>query len=239
MSDYLGSLVDRTLGLGPTIEPRLRSRFEPVTPDSAPILVEESRVEESGPGIGRPTRTDGPPSRDDPSMDRKGARRAPRAAEEPPTPLVREPVAETSRPRPGRAEPPEIVGSREDEVSLLVPTALSPRSRRDSSDERPGDPRRPVESAKAAPGPPAGGAVGPIVPRFITATPVAPEPVRERRADGTPPPPAAPVVHVTIGRVDVRARFVPPPPPAASRPAPSAPGLSLDEYLRRRNGDRR
>ena len=58
-------------------------------------------------------------------------------------------------------------------------------------------------------------------------------------ADPTPTPP--PAVHVTIGRVEVR----PPPPPLPSAPpAASPPGLqplSLDEYLRQRDGspDRR
>jgi hypothetical protein len=45
---------------------------------------------------------------------------------------------------------------------------------------------------------------------------------------------AAPVIRVTIGRIDVRAVSAPAPP--ARRQAPSAPKLSLDEYLRSRNG---
>lgn len=42
------------------------------------------------------------------------------------------------------------------------------------------------------------------------------------------------VVHVTIGRIDVRA-VMPPPLPVKS-PSPPAPQLSLDEYLRQHNG---
>jgi hypothetical protein len=45
---------------------------------------------------------------------------------------------------------------------------------------------------------------------------------------------AAPVIRVTIGRIDLRAVNAPTPP--ARRQAPSAPKLSLDEYLRSRNG---
>lgn len=50
---------------------------------------------------------------------------------------------------------------------------------------------------------------------------------------------ASPIISVTIGRIEVRA--VPPPPPPAPRPpSPSArKGLSLQEYLRQRSGDRR
>ncbi len=44
----------------------------------------------------------------------------------------------------------------------------------------------------------------------------------------------APVVQVTIGRIEVRA--VTPPAPARQAPARTSPSLSLDEYLRRRNG---
>jgi hypothetical protein len=44
----------------------------------------------------------------------------------------------------------------------------------------------------------------------------------------------APVVHVSIGRIEVRA---PQPPPARSAPAPIAPSLTLDAYLRRRDKD--
>jgi hypothetical protein len=45
----------------------------------------------------------------------------------------------------------------------------------------------------------------------------------------------APVIHVAIGRVEVRA-ITPPAAPAAQRPERLAPNLSLDDYLRARNG---
>jgi hypothetical protein len=49
-------------------------------------------------------------------------------------------------------------------------------------------------------------------------------------------PPAPPVIHVTIGRVEVRAT----PPPAPSRRTPPVTStMSLEEYLRSRNGGRR
>jgi hypothetical protein len=43
----------------------------------------------------------------------------------------------------------------------------------------------------------------------------------------------APVVNVTIGRVEVRPPPTPPPPPPVRAPGPRP--LSLDEYLERRN----
>jgi hypothetical protein len=41
-----------------------------------------------------------------------------------------------------------------------------------------------------------------------------------------------PIVHVSIGRIEVRA---PQPPPARPAPTPIAPGVTLDAYLRRRD----
>jgi hypothetical protein len=60
-------------------------------------------------------------------------------------------------------------------------------------------------------------------------------------ASRTPEPPAvqpAPQIHVSIGRIEVRA--VTPPPTAAPQPKPApTPRMSLDDYLRSQNGDRR
>lgn len=52
----------------------------------------------------------------------------------------------------------------------------------------------------------------------------------------TPPPEPAPTVQITIGRIEVRA--TPPPPARAEKKQPQTPVLSLDEYLRQRNGGR-
>jgi hypothetical protein len=46
-----------------------------------------------------------------------------------------------------------------------------------------------------------------------------------------------PVVRIHIGRIDVRA-ITPPPPQPASKPAPAQPRLTLDDYLRQREGRR-
>ncbi|MGH2351765.1 MAG: hypothetical protein ACRDJN_09150 [Chloroflexota bacterium] len=52
-------------------------------------------------------------------------------------------------------------------------------------------------------------------------------------------PPAAPTIHVTIGRIEVRAVAPAAPPAPPTRAAPSRRALSLDEYLAQRNGARR
>ncbi len=68
---------------------------------------------------------------------------------------------------------------------------------------------------------------------------IAPARLREtaRRSDPSGPRlpadrPAVPSVQVSIGRVEVRAVFAPPPSPSR-RPSPS-PALSLDDYLKQR-----
>ena len=48
---------------------------------------------------------------------------------------------------------------------------------------------------------------------------------------------AVPAIQVTIGRIEVRAPAVPPP-PALPRPEPPRPAVSLDEYLQRRSDGR-
>ncbi|MCL4266854.1 MAG: hypothetical protein KJ069_26980 [Anaerolineae bacterium] len=52
----------------------------------------------------------------------------------------------------------------------------------------------------------------------------------------TKPAEPTPTVQITIGRIEVRA--TPPPPAKAEKKQPSAPMMSLDDYLRQRNGGR-
>jgi hypothetical protein len=54
---------------------------------------------------------------------------------------------------------------------------------------------------------------------------------REQLAANQPP-----AIHVTIGRVEVRAVMAPGPPPKAA--TPPGPKISLEEYLKQRNGGR-
>jgi hypothetical protein len=57
---------------------------------------------------------------------------------------------------------------------------------------------------------------------------------QERPGSQSPEPPPMPTINVTIGRIEVKAL-----PPAAAPPRPqktAAPLMSLDEYMRRRNG---
>ncbi|HMP41858.1 MAG TPA: hypothetical protein PKA05_15870 [Roseiflexaceae bacterium] len=68
----------------------------------------------------------------------------------------------------------------------------------------------------------------PVVPREA----VLPEGSEAVRPQEVPPAAAPPVITITIGRIEVRPRSPAAPPPAPRRGAP----LSLDSYLRRRDG---
>ena len=87
----------------------------------------------------------------------------------------------------------------------------------------PPETREPRETAPATPRV----AIAPQITRHVVERVRAERAVREE-----PPPPEPPSIHVTIGRVEVRA--VPADAPAARRPAAQAERMSLDDYLKRR-----
>lgn len=70
-------------------------------------------------------------------------------------------------------------------------------------------------------------------PADVLVPPVAPPVLQPARRSAVEQPPA-PRVQVSIGRVEVRAVFAPPP-AAPPRPRP-APAMSLDDYLKQRDG---
>jgi hypothetical protein len=87
-------------------------------------------------------------------------------------------------------------------------------------------------------------------PAALDAPPVAPRMIRPRKKSHVErgwqeprvdaPEATAPTIRVAIGRIEVRA-ITPPPSPLAQQTAPArpAPTLSLDDYLKQRNGEQR
>jgi translation initiation factor IF-2 len=61
---------------------------------------------------------------------------------------------------------------------------------------------------------------------------------RATTATQAPAPPAPPPIRISIGRIEVRAVLLAPPPPPAPVAAPAAPLVTLDAYLRERTGRR-
>lgn len=108
------------------------------------------------------------------------------------------------------------------------PRAADPRSTESTDEER----RRDVERPPAAPVP----APAPPSPAIVMVQPVVRSaPLPPAVANGAEAPAPAPVIEVSIGRIEVRATQA----PAAAAPVRRASSaLSLDDYLRRRGGGR-
>ncbi len=129
-------------------------------------------------------------------------------------------------------------------VSGAVPGARASRSRL-AEDE----PTAPPDSRSASDGPgsiavPSTGegregrsAAPPAASARPVLRPPAPPPRSVHAERDTREARGGPTIHVTIGRVDVRAVMTPPAPPL--RPTASAETLSLEDYLRGRSGGRR
>jgi hypothetical protein len=79
--------------------------------------------------------------------------------------------------------------------------------------------------------------VVPTVPQVFRAPSRSERAANSRTPRGDASSPRA--IHITIGRIEVRAVHPPPEPLPQQRPAPVSPKISLEEYLKQRNGDRR
>lgn len=229
MSGYLASLVDRARGLGPTVEPRLRSAFEPKPRDGEPWL--ESAAEAAPPAATPRTRDREPakakPENDDaetrvvsgvprgtapiPRDEKRPVLKNPRAVAD--APIAPRDPEDVGRVEERKAPPPAI---RAAERFVPPPQIRSPATERGST----------RESARATASPPVVGS--PLPPRETSRRQ---REVRAARAEVS----QRPVVRVTIGRVEVRAVVSGAAPPRMPAP-PAGPKLSLDEYLSRRNG---
>lgn len=155
---------------------------------------------------------------------------------------VRLQVAERAAPSPERASTPDVqpAAAPEDEAQAHVPAGVG------HEPPAPPDP--------SPPGPALLGAGRPVVVRTVATTAPQPPPgaappahaASERGAPRFPPavraldvieaPTAVPAVHVTIGRIEVRASTLAA--PRISRP-PEPPAMSLEEHLRERAGGSR
>jgi len=229
MSDYLTRLVERSLGVGEVVSPRLQSLFEPRDAVAEPALVDEpieAREERLVPA---------------PSPSAKEATPAlPRRRTEPPDEIVVEWESPAEPGSPHVAVEPavserEALARAESPVPTLRPQA-------DQGGERPSPepPRRRTIVVRERQHPPQSEPAARVRPR--DPVPTGPYEVRLPLPPALQPPPVPaqaaptdpPVVRVTIGRVDVRAVL---PPAPAERAAPQrAPRMTLDEYLRQADG---
>jgi hypothetical protein len=259
MTDFLADLLERSRGQVSGLVPRIPSVFEPPRggtswpagtdtvrmPADAPAAagrVPSEGVPQPSPGAG-PSRRAGPsrqaaarprsripapsPEAVPPGSLRIPARTGPRAAGEPALPqagpLVPHATAGTrpAGPAAHRPRPPATVSGGGDQ---RVPR---PEIEQDMAERRgPGALGPPAATVGEPLPPPRRGLLTTPRPGAFAGSPAFPGPA------GDPAPPPEPTVHVTIGRVEIRAVTAPAPP---ARPAPAARAMGLDEYLAERN----
>jgi hypothetical protein len=250
MSDYLSRLIQRSRGVAPEIEPL-------IAPLHAPSDQLEERMEPSveiAPGPPAETHsasdatTRGDVRKGPTAAPNKGARVSPefRATDGEALPLFPPP-----KPRP--EFPPEKRGEQGGPKESRLPTQLQPLPSRSDSQPSAAE-SRPVPPAIEPRGPDPDVVAPPTTEHLASVT--ASRGVGPTRIVVQPPvsrhaPPASsaaftrhsssnepPAIHVTIGRVEVRAIMAQPEPPKRSAPPPATPRISLEEYLKQRNGDR-
>lgn len=251
MSNYLNSLIARARGPSSRIEPRLRSIFEPVVPvmpESTPSIVAEGKE-----GVG-PTQPSAFAASPPPEV--RGAPELPASALRPLNSVVA-PVSSPARlprveERGAQASADRAADDPHDDLLLPLrsarvdPLAPFPPGQPAKKQEPAHSPRTDLlESA----GHTNGGPVTPAPAATLSASvtrPRASTPLRSANAarapvtqrDSLPPrsdASAPPAIHVTIGRVDVRALF-PSAVPAPSRSERPTPKVTLEKYLEARNG---
>ncbi len=238
MSDYLNTLAARTLRLGPVVQPRLASLFEPVSPGPANQPVSEVSETRSLPS--QPVAELSVLPREKKEPDIEGSAKNERAG----VVLQSQPMRATFLPAP--VMPPSLfsindtAGTREvhnEELAqpLARPDSITTSSKTDSNTT----PSRIKPEVRITSTATAREQIQPLPSAPAYAAP--PSPLSSARNAGTQastPAEAPEAVVVTIGRVDVRAVF--PTPPAAPRSnGVQQKTMSLDEYLKQRSEGRR
>lgn len=217
MSEFLGNLAARALGLSAVARPR-PSLFEPRRTAPDPLALEPEAV--SSPQASRAEEAPQAPNRREQTRSTREVepqQRQPKPsvemeAEAPPIRALRAqrpPVRTRARPAPPRGDEP-----------VSTPILAETRARRAAPPPEPAD----VAAGQAI------GAEPPVRPTRGAPEPslaVRPSFPAELRRDAP-----APTVRVTIGRIDVRAVEAKEPPEPRKKPRP-APRISLDDYLGR------
>jgi hypothetical protein len=246
MSDYLTRLIERSLGTAPQIEPLIAPLHAP-----SEQLLNERAATIATFGPAEPTKietSDRDTAPGDPAQgrtreavasrsERQSFRDLPPLAEGPARfPIEKDDAPSESRPRvPSRelSVPPRSEILEPPSVPLSPPTVA------------PGSTRAVVQPEIIEHSTPGAATEGPLrLPQRQSRILVQPEIIGRRKppkssavSGAQPSPNEPPAIHVTIGRVEVRAVMPPSAPPkVASR---SAPKLSLKDYLKQRNGGAR
>jgi hypothetical protein len=222
MSDYLTRLVERSLGVGEVVRPRLQSLFEPRDLEPAlaggQIEVSEERLSPV------PIRTPEPQRPSAQSRSAEEPRAVPGGLRDPP---LREAVVEQESPPEQQGWPPAVEPAAPEREALVhVDSPAIAQRTKVVVENGARVPRAAPPAVEHRAPPPTVGPDGILLdPLRATEQSLAPAP---------PEPVEPPDVRVTIGRVEVRA--VLPAPPAERTPRKRAPRMTLDEYLRQKDG---
>lgn len=238
VSDFLDRVVLRTLGDASMLSPRLPSLFEPaghagaaVTEESLQAQIVASVVREPARA---PTETHGAQGRvATPVADAPMTRQLPREIAQVAVPGERIVVVTES---PAASQPALLAAERAPSTTVanavpMTTGALQPLRRTTRVEHPPG-------STPPTPEQPLGVLLPPGQPVFATRKegPASPPVLAARPSKGPPDDsshmPSEPVVHVSIGRLEVRAA---PSHASAPRPSPAPRRSALDEYLRQRD----
>ena len=247
MSGYLVSLVQRARGEGTALQPRVRARFEPRGFEEVSAEVEMTQApapSRHAPVVDEPHV---PVVRDVPAVaslsvddhvetfhEVRTITRAETPAIEPPAPIVITPPIATSPEIARPSLPSGATGSQPVETEPQTSTATEADGLRARRSRSAAAREIEIERERLTPRPPLRVHTTRSVERHThrDTTRIVTPPHEEDAAEPQP-------IRITIGRIDVRAIA----PPAQSRPSPGAPKrnapLTLDDYLRRRDGGKR
>lgn len=225
MSDFLTRLAQRSMGAAPLIAPRLPSLFAPVEESPNSNAADTTAVTDAAQSA-----TLAPPSLQSRTIGRADSAtdelRAPQRSTATEAVLAAR-IASTS-PRVEATLIPLVKATQAH--AQPTPPLLTPDAPQPAAPLKPPTAARTQDKTAAAPEP-----FLPLLPQRTaeSAGPFAASAAPPVGVDiGTPP---APTVHITIGRVEVRANIAAP--PAAPRPrTASQPALSLGDYLKRGAG---
>jgi hypothetical protein len=212
MSDFLSNLISRSFATQPAIRPRLPSLFESAAAENFSEIQSVSPMTTAAQTL--PTVSTAPNlfSREESSAEKPIANVSVRSHIEPKPSFNNEPAAILQppiTPSPRTNDKPFI----EPEPKKIVVSATSGHDRKNQA-----------PTAKTQ-----------LYQEFSERAAFKPE--RQNSFSQIEPRPPAPTIHVTIGRVEVRAIQSAAPGPKSAKPAP--PKLSLDDYLQKRDGGAR
>jgi hypothetical protein len=259
MSDYLTRLIERSLGLGPQIEPLIAPLHAPsdqllkertessTTPKTHPASVTLGDMTN---GTATTPAQAGNASPEFLRMEQERST-VPTAAPTSPRQFSVEKLGEQDEPKRSRPTTPLQLASLPSDPEMPDPSLPAVTPAMLSAEQEPHIVAQPAatESFPAATASrgsgqsPSVSAPGSQTPARIFVQPQVSNrrqqpvssPAFAREASSNEPP----AIHVTIGRVEVRAIVTTPPPPRPSAPPAATPKISLEEYLEQRNRDRR